>query len=99
MLKLKSDDGLTIIDETDRTVDRIRENAKTMEQLIIGGKQPDHKTLLKHVPSDDSISGNESTRSQLDEQGSKSSEMGSLNAEITEMEKIRSVGNSIARIK
>merc|ERR1712018_103597 len=62
-----------------------------MKELIIGGKKPDHKTLLKHVPSDDSISGNESAHSQLDDRGSKSSEMGSLNAEITEMEKIRSV--------
>lgn len=70
-----------------------------MEELIIGGKQPDHKTLLKHVPSHDSISGNESSHSQLDEHGPKPSEMGGLNAEITEMEKIRSVGNIRFRIK
>lgn len=99
MLKLKSDDGLTTIDETDRTVDRIRENAKTMKELIIGGKQPDHKALLKHVPLDDSISGNESTHFQLDEHGPKSPDMGGLNAEITEMEKIRSVGNNRSKIK
>ena len=98
MLKLNSDDGLPTIDETERTVDRIRENAKTMKELIMGGKQPDHKTLLKHVPLDDGISGNESTDSQLDDHGQKSSDMGGLNAEITEMEKIRSVGNIRSKI-
>ena len=81
------------MDDADRTVDRIRENAKTMKELINSGKKPDHKTLLKHVLSDDSTLENSSDHSQLKDHESISSNLGGLNAEVTEMEKIRSVGN------
>ena len=87
------------MDDTDRMVETIRKNAKIMESLTNGGKQPDHKTLLQHVLSDDSISGNTSDNSELEDHTPKRPELDGLNAEVTEMEKIRSVGKGALLIE
>ena len=87
------------MDERDRMVETIRENAKIMESLTNGGKQPDPKTLLQHIPPGDDISENTSDYSELKDHNSKRSEFDGLNADVTEMEKIRSVGKSKLLIK
>ena len=81
------------MEETDRIVESIRENAKTMKELVNGGKQPDHKTLLKHVISDETILGNMSGHSEMQHHDQNVAEIGALDADVTELEKIRSVGN------
>ena len=60
--------------------------------MIKDRKHPDPETLLKHVLSDDNISHNVSGEKDFDTQSSKKSDIGTLNADITEMEKIKSVG-------
>ena len=60
--------------------------------MIKDRKHPDPETLLKHVLSDDNISHNVSVEKDFDTQSSKTSDIGALNADITEMEKIKSVG-------
>ena len=63
-----------------------------MQSLTNNGQQPDHKILLQHV-SDDDIAGNASFHSHSDHDSELStSELDGLNSEVTEMEKIRSVG-------
>ena len=60
--------------------------------MIKDRKHPDPETLLKHVLSDDNISHNGSGQNDFDTQSSKAPDIGTLNSEITEMEKIKSVG-------
>ena len=75
-------------------VETIRKNAKIMQSLTNNGQQPDYKILLQHV-SDDNIAGNASFHSSSDHDSELStSELDGLNSEVTEMEKIRSVGKS-----
>ena len=88
----KISEAVTDADETDKIVDAIKENAKNINKLLKDRKHPDPETLLKHVSSDDTVSTNVSVQTDLESNGMKQAEIGALNADITEMEKIKSVG-------
>ena len=88
----KISETVTDADETDKIVDAIKENAKNINKLLKERKHPDPETLLKHVSSDDTVSTNLSVQTDLESNAMKQAEIGALNADITEIEKIKSVG-------
>ena len=60
--------------------------------MINEGNHPDHNLLLQHVESHDDITRNNSENGILGDPTSKSSEFAALKENVSEMEKIRSVG-------
>ena len=89
---MKISETVTDADETEKIVDAIKENAKNINKLLKERKRPDPETLLKHVASDDTVSTNVSVQTDLESNAMKQPEIGALNADITEIEKIKSVG-------
>ena len=89
---MKISETVTDADETEKLVDAIKENAKNINKLLKERKRPDPETLLKHVASDDTVSTNVSVQTDLESNAMKQPEIGALNADITEIEKIKSVG-------
>ena len=85
-------ESVTSSEETDKIVDAISENAKSINKLLKERQHPNPETLLRHVFSDESISSNNSDHTEIVPDGMNQPEIGTLNADITEMEKIKSVG-------
>ena len=86
-------------DETDKIVDAIRENAKNINKMIKERKQhPDSEMLLKHVSTDDHVLTNITDQTDIEKHSTSQKEIGTLNADISEMQKIKSVGKYCVRI-